>query len=266
MTSEISGDTQRIPAGAGAPTAIRGQVRDGGGRSIADAVLTLVDAAGRQIARSRTEQSGDYELHAPAPGTYVLIASAPAHQPQASTAAVGGRPLRLDVVLSGASTLGGRVLSAGDAVLPGAVLTLADARGEVIESVVSGEQGDYAFTSLVSGAYTLAVSAESHRPSAFAVSAADGQDTRLDVTLAVSASIAGRIRLDGPVAGADITVTLVDGAGDVVRVTSAGEGGSYTFHDLEPGSYTVMATSYAPTVHQVTVSHGEQVTHDVQLG
>jgi protocatechuate 3,4-dioxygenase beta subunit len=262
----MSSDIQQVPGQARTGVPIGGQVRDGGGRAVAGAVLTLIDGAGRQVGRARTEHDGSYELLAPGPGTYVLIGSAQAHQPQASTATVGRRPLRLDVVLTGASTLHGQVESVGGAPLAGAVLTLADSRGEVVESVVSGELGDYAFGSVVAGTYTLAVSAASHRPSAFTVVAADGQDTRFDATLAVSSSIAGHIRLDTPVTGIEVKVTLVDSGGNVVRVTAAAEDGRYEFHDLEPGSYTVMATSYAPVVANLTVSGGEQVTHDVSLG
>jgi uncharacterized surface anchored protein len=262
MSSEIQSAAAEPRTGV----PISGHVRDGGGRALAGAVLTLIDGAGRQVGRARTEHGGEYLLHAPGAGSYVLIGSAPAHQPQASTATVGAGPLRLDVVLTGASSLGGRVDSAGGTPLAGAVLTLADARGEVVESVVSGEPGDYLFGSVVAGAYTLAVSAPGHRPSAFSVVAADGQDTRFDVTLAVSSSIAGTIRLDAPTAAVEVKVTLVDSAGDVVRVTNAAGDGRYVFHDLEPGSYTVMATSYAPATHRLTVSGGEQVTHDVSLG
>jgi len=252
------------PRGTGVP--IRGHVRDGAQAPVPGAVLTLVDGVGRQVGRADADGGGAYELFAPEPGNYVLIASARTHQPQAGTASVGREPVRLDITMVGASSLRGHVRSSTGVVVAGAVVTLADARGEVRESFVTAAGGDYLLTALEPGMYTLAVTAVGHRPVALAVVISAGQDSREDVELATSASIRGTVALEGGLPpGIGVKLTLLDGEGDVVRVTTADAEGHYVFYDLDPGSYTVVATSYAPVTQRLQVAEGEQTRHDVRL-
>jgi uncharacterized surface anchored protein len=263
----MSSDTRSVQSEAVRGTPIRGHVRDAAQAAVAGAVLTLVDGAGRQVSRERADQSGAYEVFAPGAGNFVLIASARSHRPQAGTATVGNGPVRFDITLAGASSLGGIVRSASSAVLAGAIVTLADAHGEVRESFVTTEGGAYVFSSLEAETYTLAVTAAGHRPVALAVAVAAGLESRQDVELAASTSISGRIELvvdHGH--GIGVKVTLIDAEGSVARVTSPDAEGRYIFHDLGPGSYSVVATGYAPVREHLRVLDGGQVRHDVRLG
>jgi uncharacterized surface anchored protein len=263
----MSSDPRSIQSGAVSGMPIRGYVRDRAQAAVADAVLTLVDGAGRQVSRGHSDQSGAYQVIAPGAGNFVLIASARSHQPRAWTATVGTSPVRLDITLAGASSLHGSVRSASGAVLAGAIVTLADAHGEVRESFVTTDGGTYVLSSLEAETYTLAVTAAGHRPVALAVAVAAGQETQQDVELAASTSISGRIELvvdRGHSAG--VKVTLIDDEGNMVRVTSPVAGGQYVFHDLDPGSYTVVATGYAPVREHLRVPGGGHVRHDVRLG
>jgi uncharacterized surface anchored protein len=263
----MSSDTRSIQSEAVSGMPIRGHVRDSAQAAVADAVLTLIDGAGRQVSRGRADQSGAYEVFAPGAGNFVLIASARSHQPRAGTATVGNSPVRLDITLAGASSLRGIVRSASGAVLAGAIVTLADAHGEVRESFVTTEGGAYVLSSLEAETYTLAVSAAGHRPVAIVVAVEAGQETRHDVELAASTSISGRIELVVDRGhGVGVKVTLIDAEGNVVRWTSPDAEGGYVFLDLDPGSYTVVATSYAPVREHLRVLDGGHVRHDVQLG
>jgi hypothetical protein len=263
----MSSDTRSIQSEAVSGVPIRGHVRDGAKAAVADAVLTLVDGAGRQVSRGRADQRGAYEVFAPGAGNFVLIASARSHRPQAGRATVGNGTVRLDITLAGASSLRGIVRSASSAVLVGAIVTLADVHGEVRESFVTTEGGAYIFSSLEAETHTLAVTAAGHRPVALAVAVAAGLETRQDVELAASTSISGRIELVVDRGhGIDVEVRLIDAEGNVARATSPEAEGRYVFHDLDPGSYTVVATSYAPVREHLRVLDGGHVRHDVRLG
>ncbi|GHF25676.1 hypothetical protein GCM10017786_69820 [Amycolatopsis deserti] len=236
---------------------VRGQVRDTAQDPVAGAAVTLVDSSGQQIARGTTGRDGGYRLLAPGRGVYVLIASAPAYRPEAATVTVGDTAAGADLVLESATGLGGVVRSAATGVpVADATVTLADARGEVVGSYISGHGGEYSFGALPAGPYTLAVNAPGYRPAAVAVHMTDAS-VRQDVELADAAVIHGSVNVrDLPRPWPRITVSLLDEAGNVARSTYAGEDGHYAFHDLEPGTYTVVATSYAPVRQATRVGDG----------
>jgi uncharacterized protein YfaS (alpha-2-macroglobulin family) len=242
---------------------VSGRVTDQGESPVPGAAVTLVDSSGLQIARNATDQSGAFTLWAPGPGGYVLIASAPARRPEASTVNVATEPVRLDLVLAGASGLAGVVRAAQTGMpIMDAVVTLTDIRGDVFDSRITDAGGEYAFLSLAPGTYTLAVNARSYRPTALAVNVSDSVATTQDVELADGAVITGTVRLPDPCP--EVTVTLLDESGHVVRTGKVDEHGRYAFHDLDAGTYTVVATSYAPSRQSVTVT-GARSLHDVQL-
>lgn len=244
---------------------IEGRVRDGDRRPVAGATITLVDAAGRQVDRTGTGHGGEYRLAAPADGAYILITSAAAYRPNASTLIVDGGPVRLDVGLSGAGGVRGVVRSAVTGVpVRGAAVSLADATGEVVGSRISDENGGYEFIPLVAGTYTLAATARSYRPTALIVVASEGARTRQDVELAQGAAISGTVHVPGDTRP-PITVTLVDSCGNAVRETIADGAGRYAFHDLDADAHTVVATAYGPATHTVRIDRGQRVRHDVGL-
>jgi EmrB/QacA subfamily drug resistance transporter len=247
---------------------VRGWVRGGGSGQppIADAVLTLIDSAGRQLGRGRSGPDGGFELPTPGRGSYVLIARAASHQPQATLVSVGDGPAQLEVVLIGTSGLTGVVRVTGGAPLPGATVTIADGRGEVVASQMTDIDGAYTFSEMVAGTYTVAVSATRFHPVAALVEVAEGGLTRHDVAFAGAATLRGRARggsAQQPLA--DARVTLVDDTGNVVAATMTELDGSYTFADLPEGSYTVVATGYPPAVSTLTLSGGKETEHDVLL-
>jgi uncharacterized protein YfaS (alpha-2-macroglobulin family) len=242
---------------------VSGRVSDRADAAVPGAAVTLVDSNGLQIARNAIDGTGSFTLWAPGPGSYVLIASAPAHRPEATTVHVTAEPVQLNLVLQGASGLSGVIRAAQTGVpIMDAVVTLTDLRGDVFDSRISGSGGEYAFSSLAPGTYTLAVNARSYRPTALTVNVSESVATTQDVELADGAVIAGTVRLPDP--RPEVTVTLLDEAGHVVRTATVDENGRYAFHDLDAGTYTVVATSYAPSRQSVHVT-GDRTLHDIQL-
>ncbi|MFB7455816.1 MULTISPECIES: MFS transporter [unclassified Streptomyces] len=254
----------RSPFAAGVP--VCGTVQHPDGTVVPRAALTLIDVAGQQIGRGASGDDGRYALSTPGTGSYVLIAAAGGHQPQAVSVTVGERPVELDVVLGGAGRLTGTVLTADGSPVRDATVTLTNVHGEVVASTRSGREGGYAITELVAGEYTLAASAPAFRPAALPVSVQAARETRQDVELAGGAVLRGTVRAGGGRPVEDARVTLLDAAGNVVDTLTTGPDGTFRFVDLSSGEYTVIAAGYPPVATVLQVAGGGRTERDLQLG
>ncbi|MFJ3822884.1 MFS transporter [Streptomyces nodosus] len=251
--------------GEGGGVPVRGFVRGAESAPVARAAVTLISLGGRQLGRSVAQADGSYAVDAPGAGSYVLIASADGHQPQASTIVVHEEALSYDILLSGTSGLSG-VVRAAESGLPveGAMVIVTDVRGDLLAASPTGEQGEFSFTELVPGDVTVAVNAAGRRPRALPVEIGAGGVTRIEVDLEPGARVRGVVRApQGPLA--DARVTLVDAAGNVVGTATTGEDGAYAFTDLNSGEYTVIATGYAPVASTVTLNGHGVDDHDIAL-
>lgn len=252
-------------ADTGAAHSIGGHIRREDGHPVPAAVLTLIDPHGRQVARAMGRSDGEYRVAAPDHGNYVLIVSALGHRPAAVTITLAARPQTLDVTLPGAAEVSGVVRSAGRGEpLPGATVTLTDADGEVIDTVVTGDDGRYLCHGVVPGHYTLVAVARHLRPAAATLTVPDTGLLHHDLELAAMAVLAGSAWADGR-AVPDAEVTVFDVTGTPIATARTDESGHYLVTDLPEGDYTVVARGYPPVHSHVTVSGGE-VGHDVWLG
>ncbi|MGW2568059.1 MFS transporter [Streptomyces sp. NPDC001537] len=254
----------RSPYASGVP--VCGTVQHPDGTVVPRAALTLIDATGQQIGRGASGEDGRYALSTPGTGSYVLIAAAGGHQPQAVSVTVGERPVELDVVLGGAGRLAGGVLTADGTPVRDATVTLTDVRGEVVATTRSGREGGYVITELVAGEYTLAASAPGFRPAALPVTVQAARETRQDVELAGGAVLRGTVRTSGGRPVEDARVTLLDAAGNVVDTLTTGLDGTFRFVDLSSGEYTVIAAGYPPVATVLRVAGGGRTERDLQLG
>ncbi|MEU9016470.1 MFS transporter [Actinomadura sp. NPDC048394] len=245
---------------------VRGVVRAGDGAPVPSAALTLIGVDGHQLGRAITQDDGRYALPTPGPGTYVLIAATGEHEPQAATLVVGDRPVDFDLMLAGNGGLGGTVRSADGSPIANAMVVVTDVRGEVVGTGRTDASGQYAFKDVVTGAYTLAVSAAAHRPVALPVEVAGGGQTRLDVEMPAGARVRGTVRNEAGEPVGDARVTLVDAAGNVVAMAITGPDGEYAFTDLTGGQYTVIASGYPPVATGLSLAGGGLDDHDLKLG
>ncbi|SDJ54384.1 MFS transporter [Streptomyces indicus] len=253
----------RTAYAAGVP--VCGTVQHSDGSSVPRAALTLIDVSGQQIGRGASGEDGRYALSTPGAGSYVLIAAAGGHQPQAVSVTVGERPVELDVVLGGAGRLAGVVVTAEGTPVRDAAVTLTDVRGEVVASTRSGREGGYVINELVAGEYTLAASAPAFRPAALPVSVQASRETRQDIELAGGAVLRGTVRASGGRPVEDARVTLLDAAGNVVDTLTTGPDGTFRFVDLSSGEYTVIAAGYPPVATVLQVAGGGRTERDLQL-
>ncbi|MEU0528537.1 MFS transporter [Streptomyces niveus] len=243
-----------------------GTVQHHDGSTVPRAALTLIDVQGTQIGRGASGEDGRYALSVPGAGSYVMIAAAGGHQPQAVTVTVGERPIELDVVLGGAGRLAGVVLTADGAPVRDAAVTLTDVGGDVVASTRSGREGGYVISELVAGEYTLAASAPAFRPAALLVSVQASRETRQDIELAGGAVLRGTVRAGGGRPVEDARVTLLDAAGNVVDTLTTGADGTFRFVDLSSGEYTVIAAGYPPVATVLRMAGGGRTERDLQLG
>ncbi|MDX3239599.1 MFS transporter [Streptomyces sp. ME03-5709C] len=245
-------------------TALHGQVRDADGTGVERATLTLVSLTGRQLGRATTGADGGYRLAVPGAGSYVLIAAADGHQPQASTVVVGAEPVPYDVVLAGTSGLTGTVVAEATGLpVADAMVVVTDVRGEVLATAETTADGAFGFVDLPAGDFTLAVNAPGHRPAALPVEVAGNGLTHVEVPLRAGARLHGTV-----LGGAERTplpearVTLIDAAGNVVATATTGADGAYAFGDLDAGEYALVASGYPPVATQVTVGNGAAAGHE----
>ncbi|MGH3164614.1 MAG: MFS transporter, partial [Trebonia sp.] len=247
--------------------AVFGHVRHGDGAPLPGATVTLIDPAGRQAGIGRSGEDGRYQVPVPAQGNYTLIAMAKSHEPYASAVRIADRPAEVDMLLSGASRLTGTVRVAGTGQpLPGVTVTLANSRGEIVGTTVTGEGGAYDIENLVAGQYILALSAPSYQPVALPAVIADGQPSTLDAELRTGARLEGTARSKSGAVLPDVRVTLLDPDGNVAGVATTGPDGAYSFENLPEGEYTVIATGYPPAASSLKVAGGDAHSHDVELG
>ncbi|MFJ6305765.1 DHA2 family efflux MFS transporter permease subunit [Streptomyces althioticus] len=250
-------------ASSGIP--VRGFVRGADSTPVPRAAVTLISLGGRQLGRSVAQEDGSYAVDAPSAGSYVLIAAADGHQPQASTIVVNGEPVSYDVLLSGTSGMTGVVRAAETGQpLKDAMVIVTDVRGDLLATGTTGEQGEFSFAELVPGTVTVAVNAAGYRPRALPVEIGATGVTRVEADLETGAHVRGVVRAPhGPLA--DARVTLVDAAGNVVGTATTGDDGAYAFADLDGGEYTVIATGYPPVASALTVAGPGVDDHDIEL-
>jgi hypothetical protein len=74
-------------------------VRAEDGEAVPGAVLTLVDEAGHQAARTDGATDGSYRLEAAEPGSYQVVARAPGRRPEVGRVTLDRRRSAFDVVL-----------------------------------------------------------------------------------------------------------------------------------------------------------------------
>jgi uncharacterized membrane protein YccC len=254
-----------VPGLAG--TTVSGHVRHIVGGPAPDAVLTLINRGGQQVARGTSGADGSFRLVAPLDGVYVLIASLAGHQPQAITLRAAGEPVTLYVLLTGAARALGVVHTANRRPVSGATVTLTDSRGEVVGSVGTATDGAYVFTDLFGGSYTLVASAIGYQPYAAALTVPSRGDAVTDVELSgVVARLSGRAT-SGPDQRPvqDARVTLVNADGNVVAMTTTDESGDYTFGDLPEGNYTLIVSGYPPVTSHYQVGAGQDRVHEMIL-
>jgi hypothetical protein len=161
---------------------LAGTVLTEDGTPVPDAAVTLSDAQGEVVAGTRSGREGGYVLTDLVAGEYTLAVSAPAFRPAALPVGVqASRETRQDIALAGGAMLRGTVRASGGRPVEDARVTLLDAAGNVVHTLVTGPEGTFRFADLSSGEYT--VMASGYPPVATVLHVADGGRTERDLRL-----------------------------------------------------------------------------------
>ncbi|NAZ86077.1 DHA2 family efflux MFS transporter permease subunit [Kineococcus sp. T90] len=126
-------------------------------RGVSGALVTLTDVTGQVVGSTRSGTDGGYSFSNLMGGSYVLTAQSEVHRPLARSVDVpDAGALACDLLLAGGGRLTGTVVAASDGRrVREATVTLVDADGQVVGSVVTDEDGGYGFEDLAGGRYTL---------------------------------------------------------------------------------------------------------------
>jgi MFS family permease len=268
--SRMNGHRQQLPTvdrGApGAPGTVIGSVRTTGGAGVANGVITVTGADGRQIERVWVDADGAYTLDGLGHGAYTLIVAATGFQPEAASVTMNGRGVIRDFVLSGNGVVSGILRSSADGPgVPAASVLATDATGQVVGRADTGSDGRFSIVGLPFGQTTITAYVENHRPRAITASVTEREAVIVDLVLEVVSSVRGTVSGPGGQALPNATVSLSDAAGTVVGTVKTDEVGSYELRDLPPGRYTVVTSLYEPAVVPVKLDSAARVDVDVHL-
>ncbi len=274
----VNGATVNGAASAGVPrngrsrrfsnqAVLSGTVHTGDDTPVVSASVTVLAAAGGQIARAATDAGGQYRVTLPTGGSFLLVVNAAGHRPAVTAVTVADGRLERDFQLDAVGSLGGLVRTTSGRPRGGVTITVIDARGDVAAVAVTGPTGRYELADLQPGDYTLTAIVGDANPAAYGVHIPHHGRADFDVELPENGSLRGTVRgrdADLPVPHA--AVAVLDRAGMVVHAVRADEFGRYEIDALTPGEYTVVASGYGPVVRSVTVAPVQDQTFDVTLG
>ena len=261
---------------------------------VAGASLQLLNQSNNVVASTTTGTNGQYQFQNVESGTYTLHLVQPAGslEGNAYAGSLGG-------LVSDANDIGGVTVGVGqtgasynfyvvepniisgavkvettsdwdtnpaDPALPGVTVDLMNSAGSVISTAQTDSNGDYSFTNLYTGTYSVRAVVPSgylagHDQVGNQGGTANGGNeidgvfvmcgntgVNYDFSMIRPNSVSGTVELepspgnqtnpaDTPVA--NVTVELLDGHGNLLATTATNTSGQYTFQNLLPGTYEV---------------------------
>ena len=241
---------------------------DDAGRAV-DGALAGVPMAlhaldGTVVDRTSSAADGSFRLHAPAPGSYVVLANPGVFRPHAELVALEGTAVRRRFALRRATPVSGSVRDAEDVPVVGASVTVTDAAGGVRAVRRTGVDGTWECPELEPGTYTVVVLAPGREPVAERLVVAEASPagrraTRHDVRVPVARhEVHGRVLSSSGRVVPESLVVLMGADGRVVASTVTDEAGSFSVGDLTEGRYLLTASGYAPVTAQVSVARDAQ--------
>ncbi|MEA2602424.1 MAG: large repetitive protein [Acidobacteriota bacterium] len=267
-------------------------LQDAGETGLNGVTVQLLNASSTVIATANTTGDGNYTFANLTPGNYsvrVVTSSLPAGLTETydldgiATAdiasfslAAGANRTDVDFGYRGAGVVGDRVWldsngngvqDAGESGMNGVTVQLLDGGGNVIATTTTAGDGNYDFSNLVAGTYSVRIVTGSLPAGVAPTFDLDGTATpnvatftlgagasRSDVDFGYrgTASVGDRVWLDANGNGAQdagetgingVTVELLDGGANVVGTATTAGDGNYTFSNLAAGSYSVRVVS-----------------------
>ncbi len=221
---------------------IRGRITDGPGAAIASATVTI---SGDSNSSNQTDANGFYSFSVPAEGNYTVTPSKSLHvfNPQ-SRAITNLTKNETDVNFEGTLqtfVISGRVTNESGAVIGGQLSVTLNLSGSQTGTTVSDNNGNYSFTLLAGGNYTITPQTNAHYSFSTAASftTLSGNQTVHFMGTLRRYTISGRI-LHGANGLGGVGIAL---AGTTAGNTTTDSNGNYSFGDLPAGgTFAVLPT------------------------
>ncbi|MCA0989644.1 carboxypeptidase regulatory-like domain-containing protein [Guptibacillus algicola] len=252
------------------PASLSGTVLDENGQPLKNAVVKIIDINGVVIGISAVDENGFYSIGGLRPGTYRILASAPATSAPDVGGASTGLTLMADqnrtanfVLRNNPGSVSGMVFDEDTgAPIVGANINILDSNGQVVATTTSTTGGSYLVNGLTAGSYTVSVFKTSYaRKTAGAIVEPD-QTTTVDFFLKrTTGSIFGKLQDDAghQIDSDSVGIRLLDEKGLLLQSTVATPDCEFSFSDLPPGQYlvSISANGYQSKAVPVTVASGE---------
>lgn len=174
-----AGPAAVLGAGSGQPVRFRVRCRDGG--AVAGAVITVRDDRSRTVAAVTADLDGCGDLPAPQRAGYVLIVTAPGHQPNAVALTSDDAPVDVEVLLARSADVSGTIRDEAGPV-PDARMLLIQG-GDLVDTAHCDGAGTYRLGDLAAGEYCLSATAPGCAPMSVELQVPEGADIRHDVVL-----------------------------------------------------------------------------------
>ena len=255
---------------------------------IAGVTIELLDDQNNVVDTAVTDGNGDYSFTNVQPGDYTIRETDSAgHISTADVDGANDNIIAITLPPGGTSTgndyldtidtgvISGQVrldsdndgdVNDADSGISGVTIELLDDQSNVIDTTVTDSSGNYSFTNVAPGDYTIRETDPANHISTADVDGAN--DNTIAVTLPPGGSstgndyldavdtgvISGQVRLDsdsdGDVNDADsgiagVTIELLNDQGNVVDTTVTDGNGHYSFSNVAPGDYTIRETDPA---------------------
>ncbi len=261
--------------------------QDAGETGINGVTVQLLDSSNNIIATTTTSGDGNYTFSNLAAGNYSVRVTPPAGVAETydldgvATAniasfslAAGQNRTDVDFGYRGTASVGDRVWldsngngtqDAGETGINGVTVQLLDSSNNVVGTATTSGDGNYTFSNLAAGTYTVRLSnlpaglSETYDLDGVATAdqatftlAAGQNRTDVDFGYRYTGSVGDRVWIDSNGNGAQdagetglngVTVQLLDSSNNVVGTATTSGDGNYTFNNLAPGTYTVRVSN-----------------------
>ena len=184
------------------------------------------------------------------PGTYTINFSQYGYQLVSMTVVINSAS---QIVNLGTVTLPKQILVSGTltssvpSISADSVRVVALQNGNVISQTLTDTQGNFLFTDLTPGSYTLEALPDSGGvPTSYSLTVAAAQNvTGVILSIGPGTNLSGNVAIGGSGSPAGLVVKIVDSSGFAIT-TLTDDSGNYQFPGIPSGSYTISAAGGAP--------------------